>query len=78
MASHVSVSRLTVKHQATIPAAVRKKLGLRAGSRVGFLIRGNEVLLRRLDPLDEDFLKLASESFADWNTPEADEAFRDL
>ena len=28
MASHVAVSRLTVKHQATIPAAVRKKLGL--------------------------------------------------
>jgi AbrB family looped-hinge helix DNA binding protein len=78
MTSQMSVSRLTVKHQVTIPAPVRKKLGLKAGSRVGFVIRGNEVVLRRRDSLDEGFLRLATESFSDWATPEADEAFRDL
>lgn len=78
MASQISVSKLTTKHQATIPAAVRRKLGLKAGSRIGFVIRGGEVLLRRVEPLDAGFLKLASDSFSDWNAPEADEAFRDL
>lgn len=78
MTAPVSTSKLTVKHQATIPAPVRKKLGLKAGSRIGFVIRGNDVLLRRVDPLDAGFLDLASENFSDWNAPEADEAFRDL
>lgn len=78
MAAQMAVSKLTVKHQATIPATVRRKLGLKAGSRVGFVIRGDQVILRRVEPIDAGFLKLASDSFADWNAPEADEAFRDL
>lgn len=36
------------------------------------------VMRRRSERLDAGFLKLASDSFADWNAPEADEAFRDL
>ncbi len=78
MAAPVTTSKLTVKHQATIPAPVRQKLGLKAGSRIGFVIRGNEVVLRRIDPLDAGFLSLASGNFSDWDAPEADEAFRDL
>ncbi|MBM3537545.1 MAG: AbrB/MazE/SpoVT family DNA-binding domain-containing protein [Alphaproteobacteria bacterium] len=78
MPAPMSVSKLTVKHQATIPAAVRRKLGLKAGSRIGFMIRGDQVVLRRIEPIDAGFLKLASDSFADWNAPEAEEAFRDL
>jgi AbrB family looped-hinge helix DNA binding protein len=78
MAAPVVTSKLTVKHQATIPAPVRRKLGLKAGSRVGFVIRGSDVILRRIDTPEIGLLKLQSESFADWNTPEADEAFRDL
>jgi AbrB family looped-hinge helix DNA binding protein len=56
MAAQIAVSKLTVKHQATIPAAVRRKLGLRAGSRVGFVIQGDQVVLRRADPMGADFL----------------------
>ncbi len=29
-------------------------------------------------PIEAGFLKLAPDSFADWNTPAAGEAFRDL
>ena len=71
-------SKVSVKGQSTIPGEIRKFLGLRAGDTIGFEIIDNRVVIRKLQPLDAAFLRLASESFSDWNTPEADEAFRDL
>lgn len=71
-------SKITVKGQSTIPGAIRKFLGLKPGDTIGFEVIDNKVVIRRLEPLDAAFLKLASKSFSDWNAPEADEAFRDL
>ncbi len=72
------VSRLTSKGQATIPAAVRKKLQLKAGDSVVFSVAGRRAILRKADALDPAFLMLQQQAFADWDAPEADEAFRDL
>jgi AbrB family looped-hinge helix DNA binding protein len=71
-------SRLTSKGQATIPKPVRDHLGLRAGDAVQFVVEQGRVVLRRPDPLDDDYLRLATTAFDDWNAPEADDAFRDL
>ena len=71
-------SKVSVKGQTTIPGEIRKFLGLKAGDTIGFEIVENRVVIRKLQPLDAAFLRLASESFSDWNAPEADEAFRDL
>ena len=71
-------SRLTVKGQATIPKAVRDRLGLHQGDRVIFVLENDQVILRKATALDLGFLKLSEEALAGWNTPEADEAFRDL
>jgi len=72
------LSKVTSNGQATIPGTVRKALGLEPGDSVLFLIDGEKVTLRRAQPPDAGFLKLATESFTEWNAPEADEAFRDL
>lgn len=58
-------SRLTSKGQATIPVAVRKALRLREGDSVLFDLRNGKVSLRRADPLDRAFLKLAEAAFRD-------------
>jgi len=71
-------SKISVKGQSTIPGEIRKFLGLKAGDTIGFEIVDDRVVIRKLQPLDAAFLRLASESFSDWNAPEADEAFRDL
>ena len=71
-------SKVSVKGQSTIPGEIRKFLGLKAGDTIGFEIVDNKVVIRKLQPLDAAFLRLATESFSDWNAPEADEAFRDL
>lgn len=72
------VSRLTSKGQATIPVGVRKALRLKPGDRVAFEIVGQKVTLRRVDPLDRAFMKLSEHAFTEWNSPEDEEAFRDL
>ena len=72
------VTKVTSKGQATIPSAVRALLGVRGGDSVMFSIDGDTVTVKRAERLDAGFLRLATESFSDWNTPEADEEFRDL
>ncbi len=78
MASTLFVTKLTTKGQATIPSKVRKVLGVKPGDSVMFAIDGDVVTVKRAERLDAAVLKLATDSFSDWNTPEADEAFRDL
>ncbi len=76
-----AVSRLTRKYQATIPAAVRRVLGLEAGDRVEFSIKGKSVAIRKAKPrIDDDlaFRLAQSHAMREWDTPEDDEAFRDL
>jgi AbrB family looped-hinge helix DNA binding protein len=74
-------SRLTTKYQATIPAAVRRALGLRAGDRVAFTVKGRTATIAKAKPgLDENLAWRLTQARAmrDWDTPEDDEAFRDL
>ncbi|MDH3910452.1 MAG: AbrB/MazE/SpoVT family DNA-binding domain-containing protein [Rhodospirillales bacterium] len=73
------VTKLTTKGQTTIPSRIRKALRIEPGDSVVFTLEDNgKVSLRRAEKFDAGFLKLATESFTDWSTPEADEAFRDL
>lgn len=72
------ITKLTSKHQTTIPSAVRERLGVGGGDAVEFIMRKDDVIIRRVDPLDAGFRALATEAFGDWNTPAADEAFKDL
>jgi AbrB family looped-hinge helix DNA binding protein len=76
-----TVTRLTTKHQTTIPAEVRRALGLRAGDRVEFSVEDGTVTLRKAAPrLSENlmFRLVQAHAMRDWDTPEDDEAFRDL
>ena len=76
-----TLTRLTTKHQTTIPLEVRRALGLRAGDQVEFSVEGSTVTLRKAEPrLSEDLLfrLVQAHAMRDWDTPEDDEAFRDL
>ena len=69
---------MTSKGQATIPAPARRALRLPAGDRVAFEVANGKVTLRKADPLDRAFLKLAEGAFEEWNSPEDEAAFRHL
>lgn len=76
-----ATSRLTVKYQATIPAQVRDALGLRAGDRIEFSVKGTLASVRKVRGHSDDelaFRLMQAHAMSDWDTPEDDEAFRDL
>jgi len=49
------VATVTSKGQVTLPASVRKRLGIRRGSRIVFLESGREIRLLREEELEERF-----------------------
>ena len=56
--------RVTEKGQVTIPKQIREKLGIRAGSEVDFVDRGEAVILERRDPKSNR--QEAQERFLEW------------
>ncbi|MGH8363716.1 MAG: AbrB/MazE/SpoVT family DNA-binding domain-containing protein [Gammaproteobacteria bacterium] len=80
MHEHIVTSKMTSKHQATIPAPVRKALGLKAGDAVAFEIeQGNAVRLRKAGPLDMDFARAIEGTLSsEWLSRTDEEAYRDL
>ena len=71
-------AKISSKGQSTIPAEIRKKLSVGPGDIIGFRVEGDRITLQKIQKLDAGFLKLAAENFTEWNSPEAEEAFRDL
>ncbi len=65
-------SKLTQKYQATIPAEIRKKLGLKRGDLVAFEFVKGQVVLRRVDAFDLAFSKAVEDTLEEW-TSEIDE-----
>jgi antitoxin PrlF len=56
-------SRITSKAQTTIPAAVRKALGLKEGDMVAYRIEEGRVILTRAEAAEDPFA-----TFAEWNS----------
>ncbi|MBK8981522.1 MAG: AbrB/MazE/SpoVT family DNA-binding domain-containing protein [Ignavibacteria bacterium] len=50
----METSSLTIKGQIVVPSKIRKKLGLKKGSKVGFIEMGDKVILQ---PLDKRYFK---------------------
>jgi antitoxin PrlF len=76
MSQHAKISS---KGQVTIPADVRKKLHLETGDTLAWETEEDgRIWVRRLEPLDLDYLAAVSGTLSEWNSPEDDEAYRDL
>lgn len=71
-------SRMTQKYQTTIPAKIRKFLGLQRGDIIGFDIKEGDVVLKKASPLDVAFAKAVEGTLSEWASAEDEEAYRDL
>lgn len=71
-------SKLTEKYQATIPADVRKALGLKKGDLVAFDVAKGEVRLRRATPVDLAYVQALTGTLSEWDSKADERAFRDL
>ncbi len=78
--SAVAKSRLTKKYQATIPALVRKQLGLKPGDAIMFEESKptGTIILRRAEPLDLEYLEALEHTLSEWDSENDDHSYRDL
>lgn len=74
----MQVSRLSAEGQITIPKEIREVLKLEPGDLVAYEIQSGGVILRRAEPFDAAFHASLSATLDEWDTPEDNEAFRDL
>jgi AbrB family looped-hinge helix DNA binding protein len=48
-----NTATLSSKYQITIPSAVRKLVGLRAGDRLVYGVRNNQIYIKKPEPLED-------------------------
>lgn len=71
-------SKVTSKGQITLPKAVRKSLGVEPGDRLVYELKGKTVLVRKAEPFHAAWHEAIANTLEEWNSPEDDEAFRDM
>lgn len=74
----MKVSRVSAKGQVTIPAGIRSALGVGPGDLIAYELEGDRVRLRKVEPFDAAYHAAVAETLQEWNSPEDEEAFRDL
>mgnify|MGYP006443092883 FL=1 len=72
------VSKLSTKGQVTIPAGLRKAIGVKPGDMVAYELDGKGLKIIRIDPFDAAYHAAIAETLGEWNSPEDEEAFNDL
>lgn len=68
------ISRITSKSQTTVPAAVRRALGVKPGDAIGYEIDGNVVTLLAAPTVTADPFANPFAAFTEWAS-EADSAY---
>jgi len=71
-------SRLSSKGQVTIPKEIRAAIGLEPGNMIAYEVHNGSVLFRRVEAFDATFHEALSKTLEEWESPEDEEAFRDL
>jgi antitoxin PrlF len=73
-------SKVTTKGQVTLPKPIRDRMGLHAGDILAYELKPDGgVSVRKLRPFAHAWHQALSDTLAEeWNSPEDEEAFRDL
>lgn len=76
---NIAIAKITSKCQTTIPQEIRAALHLTPGDTIVWeLIEGGMARVRRLDPLDVDYLRALEGTLGEWHSSADEEAYRDL
>ena len=71
-------SRITQRHQATIPAKVCEVLDLHGGDLVEFAIHGKEVVIRKSNLSDSVWASALQQTVSEWGSEEDDRLYANL
>lgn len=74
-----AVAKITAKGQITIPADIRTALQVGPGDKLAWeVLEGGVVQVRRVQPLDVEYLQALDGTLDEWNSANDEEAYRDL
>jgi antitoxin PrlF len=71
-------SRITSKAQTTVPLAVRRALGVKAGDTLAYAIEDGRVVLTRADGQEPDMFVGNLSTFTEWASDADAQAYADL
>jgi len=75
----MQLAKVSSKGQITIPIEIRKNLHLKTGDTLAWEIKeGGNVSVRRVEPIDLDYLSAISGTLSEWNSETDEEAYHDL
>lgn len=74
-----TVAKITAKGQTTIPADIRAAMHVGPGDMLAWeMVSANVVQVRRVQPLDVEYLRAIEGTLDEWRSPADEEAYRDL
>jgi AbrB family looped-hinge helix DNA binding protein len=74
-----AISKITTKGQTTVPQEVRAALKSKAGDLLAWEVdQEGRVAVRRVQPLDVEYLQAVEKTMSEWNTAEDEAAYGDL
>ena len=74
----MEIAKITARGQTTIPKRIREAANLDMGDVIAFEIEGDHLLVHKVTPGQDDYLRGLSEVLSEWISPEDEEAWRDL
>lgn len=74
----MELAKITSRGQTTIPKRVREAADLNEGDVIAFEVEGDHLLVRKLVAGRDDYLAGVGGSLSEWDSPEDEEAWRDL
>ena len=75
----IQLAKLSSKGQITIPSEIRQSLHLKTGDTLAWDIKEEgSVSVRRVEPVDLDYLTAISGTLSEWNSEVDEDAYHDL
>lgn len=74
----MELAKITARGQTTIPKSIRTAANLDEGDVIAFEVRHDHLVVRKVTPVQDDYLRGLSEVLGEWTSPEDEAAWRDL
>jgi AbrB family looped-hinge helix DNA binding protein len=74
----MQIARISAKGQTTIPVSIRKAAHMEAGDTLAFEIKGDHLIVRKIESPTDAYLKGIEETLNEWSSPEDEEAWNGL
>ena len=74
----MELAKITARGQTTIPKGIREAANLAGGDVIAFEIEGDHLRVYKVISGRDDWLDGVSKGLSEWNSPEDEEAWREL